>query len=436
MESFDEANLSDLLQKNIKKSNYETPTPVQKYAIPIITQKRDLMACAQTGSGKTAAFVLPIMTNILHDGIQSSELMSIQEPQALILAPTRELALQTYNECRKFSYGSMIKSAILYGGVDTGFQLRNLAKGCNILIATPGRLLDVLEKGKVSLEKVKYFVLDEADRMLDMGFEADVRNILKKGQIKEKGDRCTLMFSATFPKEIQQLAQDFLNDYFFLTIGVVGGANTDVEQTVYKVGRVNKRDKCVELLNEIGNEKTMIFLDQKKGADVLAFYLIQKGYKVTSIHGDRLQSQREIALNEFKSGKSKIIVCTSVAARGLDIDKVKHVINYDLPNTIDEYVHRIGRTGRCGNPGKAISFYDSDNANDRSLARQLVRTLLTAQQNVPEWLSNEAENSIGAAFSDTACKSDLRDKLNNLNIKSDTQSTDANFAAPPEESWD
>jgi probable ATP-dependent RNA helicase DDX4 len=396
------------------------------------------MACAQTGSGKTAAFILPIMTNILHDGIQSSELMSIQEPQALILAPTRELALQTFNECKKFSYGSVIKSAILYGGVDTGFQLKNLARGCNILIATPGRLLDVLEKGKVSLEKVKYFVLDEADRMLDMGFEVAVRDILKKGQVKQKGDRCTLMFSATFPKEIQTLAQDFLNNYLFLTIGIVGGANTDVEQTIYKVGRLQKRDKCVELLNEIGNEKTMIFLDQKKGADILAFFLIQKGYKVTSIHGDRLQSQRETALNEFKSGKSKIIVCTSVAARGLDIDKVQHVINFDLPNTIDEYVHRIGRTGRCGNPGKAISFFDSDNANDRSLARQLVRTLLTAQQTVPEWLSNEAENSIGTSYSGTACTDDLRDKLNNLNVKSDTAvaAASSSNATEQEESWD
>jgi probable ATP-dependent RNA helicase DDX4 len=433
LESFDQANLSELLQRNVKRCNYEIPTPVQRYAIPIITQKRDLMACAQTGSGKTAAFVLPIMTNILHDGIQSSELMSTQEPQALILAPTRELALQTYNECKKFSYGSMIKSAILYGGVDSAFQLKNLRRGCNILIATPGRLLDFLEKGNISLEKVKYFVLDEADRMLDLGFESAVRDILKKGKVYQKGDRCTLMFSATFPKEIQQLAQDFLNDYFFLTIGVVGGANTDVAQTIYKISRLQKREKCVELLNEIGNEKTMIFVDQKKGADVLAFYLIQKGYKVTTIHGDRLQSQREIALNEFKSGKSKIIVCTSVAARGLDIDKVQHVINYDLPNSIDEYVHRIGRTGRCGNPGKAISFFDTDNANDRSLSRQLVRTLLTAQQTVPEWLSNEAENSIGTSSAGTTCTDDLRDKLNSLNVKSEPA---VSSLPEPEESWD
>jgi probable ATP-dependent RNA helicase DDX4 len=234
-----------------------------------------------------AAYVLPIMTNIINDGIQSSELMSVQEPQALILSPTRELALQIYNECKKFSYESILKSAILYGGVDTGYQMRQLSRGCNILVATPGRLLDVLEKGKVSLEKVKYFVLDEADRMLDMGFEKAVRDILTKGSIKVKGDRTTLMFSATFPSEIQKLAQDFLNNYLFLAIGVVGGANTDVEQTVHQVARFQKREKVIEIINEIGNDKTMIFLEHKKQADVLAFFLIQKGYPTTSIHGDR-----------------------------------------------------------------------------------------------------------------------------------------------------
>lgn len=426
--NFAEAKLSDLLMENVTRSGYTTPTPVQKYAIPAILQRRDLMACAQTGSGKTAAFVLPIMTNILNDGIESSEFSQVQTPQALILSPTRELAIQIFKECRKFSFKSMIKSGILYGGVDTRHQLQNLDKGCNILVATPGRLMDCIEKGKISLEKVKYFVLDEADRMLSMGFEENVRTILEKGTIAKKGERVTLMFSATFPKEIQQLAQDFLNDYLFLAVGVVGGANCDVTQTMHKVTRFEKRDKCVEIINEIGNDKIMVFVEHKKQADILGFFLIQKGYPSTTLHGDRLQSQRETALNSFKSGKNNIIVCTSVAARGLDIEKVNHVINYDLPQTVDEYVHRIGRTGRCGNLGKAISFFDDTSDNDRKLARPLVRILTQAQQEVPQWLNEAAEGEVGTNFTGEACSDDLRGQLGKMSV--------AAPAAADDEGWD
>lgn len=420
LKTFGDAQLSELLKSNVDKSNYKIPTPVQKYGIPIILKKRDLMACAQTGSGKTAAYVLPIMTNILHDGIQSSAFSAVQEPQALILSPTRELATQIFNECKKFSYGSIIKSGILYGGVDTGFQLANLSKGCNILVATPGRLIDVLEKGKISLAKVKYFVLDEADRMLDMGFEKSVRDILTKGSIQAKGERTTLMFSATFPKEIQHLAQDFLNNYLFLAVGIVGGANSDVEQSFHKCTKFEKRDKVVEILNEIGQDKVMIFIEHKKQADVMGFYLLQKGYPTTTLHGDRLQSQRELALKEFKTGKSNIIVCTSVAARGLDIEKVNHVINVDLPQTVDEYVHRIGRTGRCGNIGKAISFFDPESDNDLKLARPLARILVESGQPVPDWLSSFAEDSIGTAFASKECTDDLRVGIEKLGIKTTT----------------
>lgn len=416
LKNFAEAQLTELLMENVQKSGYKIPTPVQKYAIPAVLQRRDLMACAQTGSGKTAAFVLPIMTNILNDGIESSEFSQVQTPQALILSPTRELAIQIFNECKKFSYKSMLKSGILYGGVDTRHQLNNLSRGCNILVATPGRLMDVLERGQISLEKVKYFVLDEADRMLSMGFEENVRTILSSGKIQAKGERVTLMFSATFPKEIQQLAQDFLNDYLFLAVGVVGGANADVTQTMYKVSRFEKRDKTVEILNDIGNDKVMIFVEHKKQADVLGFFLIQKGYPTTTLHGDRLQSQRETALNSFKAGKTNIIVCTSVAARGLDIEKVNHVINYDLPQTVDEYVHRIGRTGRCGNLGKAISFFDDSSDNDRKLARPLVRIFTQAQQEVPEWLNSAAEDSVGSAFMGSACNDDLRGTFSKLSV--------------------
>lgn len=417
LKTFADANFSDLLMQNVTKSGYTVPTPVQKYGIPVVLKGRDLMACAQTGSGKTAAYVLPIMTRILQDGIVSSGLMAVQTPQALILSPTRELAIQIFKECRKFSYHSMIKTQILYGGTNTAFQISEISRGTNILVATPGRLIDVLNKGKISLEKVKYFVLDEADRMLDLGFGPNVREILGKCT-SELSNINILMYSATFPEEIQKLAQDFLKNYLFLTIGTVGGANADVKQSIAKVTRFEKRDKLVEILNEIGNERTMVFIEHKKQADVLAFFLCQKGYPATSLHGDRLQSQRETALNEFKTGAMKIIVCTSVAARGLDISDVNHVINYDLPQSIDEYVHRIGRTGRCGNIGKAISFFDSENENDRKLARSLVKTLIQAGSDVPDWLTSAAEDCYGSSFANNDCKNDLRDGFKSMSLNS------------------
>lgn len=258
-----------------------------------------------------------------------------------------------------------------------------------------------------------------------MGFEKTVREILEKGAIQATGQRVTLMFSATFPSEIQKLAQDFLHDYLFLTVGVVGGANSDVEQTFHKVTRFEKRDKVIQIINEIGTDRVMIFIEHKKQADVLAFFLLQKGYPTTSIHGDRLQSQRESALKEFKAGKSNIIVCTSVAARGLDIEKVNHVINYDLPQTIDEYVHRIGRTGRCGNPGKAISFFDPECENDMKLTRSLARILAQAKQPVPEWLSELAEDSVGAAFSGKDCTNDMRKKFESVKLSNNSAETTA-----------
>ena len=241
------------------------------------------------------------------------------------------------------------------------------------------------------------------------------------------------MFSATFPEEIQKLAQDHLHDYIFLTVGLLGGANTDVTQTVYKVSRMEKRDRLVEILNDIGNERTMVFIEHKKQADVISFFLLQQKFPTTSIHGDRLQSQREEALRDFKSGKSKIIVATSVAARGLDIKKVQHVINYDMPQSVDEYVHRIGRTGRCGNLGKSISFFDPTNDNDIKLARPLVRILTEAQQNVPEWLSMLAEDSHGSAFSGAIHSNDIRGKFGAMSLSNGSAMAAASTAAPAEE---
>jgi len=388
IKTFDEANLRKLLAENVQKSGYTKPTPVQKYAIPFIKAKRDMMACAQTGSGKTAAFLLPILHQLLEDGCDSNAGACPQKPQAVIVAPTRELAIQIKDEARKFSSSSVLRCVVAYGGTSTGFQLSTLMRGCNVLIATPGRLMDFVDKGKVSFEDVKYLVLDEADRMLDMGFMPEMVRITSSAGMPAKGERQTLMFSATFADEVQNLAKDLLNDYLFLVVGMVGAACDDVTQSVWEVDKFSKRDKLVEILKDVGTDRTMVFVETKKNADFIATYLSGEGLPATSIHGDRLQREREEALGDFKTGKMPIIVCTGVASRGLDIKDVKHVINYDMPKEVDEYVHRIGRTGRVGNTGKATSFFDPSRNEDTSMAPQLVTILTNAQQEVPDFLAN------------------------------------------------
>uniref|UniRef100_UPI00398E9D22 probable ATP-dependent RNA helicase DDX4 isoform X2 n=1 Tax=Pristiophorus japonicus TaxID=55135 RepID=UPI00398E9D22 len=395
--SFDEAHLCETLNKNINKAAYLKPTPVQKHGIPIILSGRDLMACAQTGSGKTAAFLLPIIEMLLRGNVASSQFKERQEPEVVIVAPTRELINQIYLEARKFSYGTVVRPVVVYGGTSTGHQIRQVLQGCNILCGTPGRLLDIISKGKVGLGKVQYLVLDEADRMLDMGFEPDMRKLVNSFDMSPKQNRQTLMFSATFPEEIQRLAADFMkNDYLFLAVGQVGGACGDVQQSILQVDQYSKRNKLVEILTDIGVERTMVFVDTKRKADFLATFLCQEKFPTTSIHGDREQREREMALGDFRTGKCPVLVATAVAARGLDIEHVQHVINFDLPSTIDEYVHRIGRTGRCGNIGKAISFFDSN--TDLPIARALLKVLSDAQQEVPIWLEEFAYAAHGTSY--------------------------------------
>ncbi|XP_028514405.1 DEAD-box ATP-dependent RNA helicase 52A [Exaiptasia diaphana] len=285
IKNFDEANLYSTFSENVKKAHYHKPTPVQKYAIPSIIAGRDVMACAQTGSGKTAAFLLPVMTGMMNDGLKSSAFMEIQSPQALCIAPTRELANQIYGEARKFAYGTMLRPIVCYGGVSVNHQLRQLQQGCNLLVATPGRLMDFVERGKVSLKEVKYLILDEADRMLDMGFEPAIRKIVETLGLPDKMNRNTLMFSATFPEEIQRLARDFLNDYLFLTVGRVGSATSDIEQNIIEVSEFEKRDKLTEILGDAGTQRTLVFVESKRGADFLAVFLSQEGFPTTSIHG-------------------------------------------------------------------------------------------------------------------------------------------------------
>ncbi|CAN4096742.1 unnamed protein product [Withania somnifera] len=352
---------------NIRRCKYVKPTPVQRYAIPISLAGRDLMACAQTGSGKTAAFCFPIISGIMR-GIFCNGLTGV-------------------------------RVVVAYGGVPINQQLRELERGVDILVATPGRLVDLLERAKVSLQMIRYLALDEADRMLDMGFEPQIRRIVEQMDMPPPSERQTMLFSATFPKEIQRLASDFLANYIFLAVGRVGSSTDLIVQRVEFVHDGDKRSHLMDLLHaQMANgvhgkhALTLVFVETKKGADALEHWLCINGFPATAIHGDRTQQEREQALRTFKKGDTPILVATDVAARGLDIPHVSHVINFDLPNDIDDYVHRIGRTGRAGKTGLATAFFNEGNL---SMAKPLADLMQEANQEVPEWLIRYASRSYG-----------------------------------------
>uniref|UniRef100_A0A8C4PYE1 RNA helicase n=1 Tax=Eptatretus burgeri TaxID=7764 RepID=A0A8C4PYE1_EPTBU len=369
---------------NVERAGYSKLTPIQQHTIPAVQAGRDIMGCAQTGSGKTAAFLLPIVGEVLRE---EEALTTGQQghPLALVVAPTRELAIQIHHEALKFSFQTVVRCVVLYGGTNVAHQLMQLRSGCHVLCGTPGRLNDFVRRGAVKLDKVRFWVLDEADRMLDMGFEPEVRSLSEAMPPREQ--RVTLMFSATFPPVVQELARTFLRpDYLFVAIGRVGSACRDVVQRILQMPTCEKRDTIVKMLTPgegdcpegIGSlagagSRTLIFTDTKKNADFLGCYLCLNEIPATTIHGDREQPEREQALADFRSGRFPVLVATSVAARGLDIGSVSAVVNYDLPTSVDEYVHRIGRTGRCGNTGAAISFVDP--LKDGPMAEPLVQVL-------------------------------------------------------------
>ena len=305
------------------------------------------MGCAQTGSGKTASYLIPIIDKLLADSADPAGGTSAS-PQVVIVTPTRELADQIYHEARKFGAGSNLKARLAVGGTSTGFQSRRMLEGCNILVATTGRLKDFTEKWLISFERLQFLVLDEADRMLDQGFMPDIEEVVGNDTMPPKDKRQTLLYSATFSDEVQEAAKEFLSqDYLFVSVGMVGALCSDVNQEFIQVSKDEKRDKLEEILSHPDRdpqERTLIFVETKKSADFLCSNLCQEDLPATSIHGDRFQSQRYEALDDFKTGKKPILVATSVAARGLDISGVGCVINYDLPKEgrEDDYVHRIG----------------------------------------------------------------------------------------------
>jgi len=376
----------DLL-RNTQLCGYAKPTPVQKYSVPIGTAGRDLMACAQTGSGKTAGFLFPIIMSMLKTGgnppPENARGRRVY-PEALVLAPTRELASQIHDEARKFTYCSGIASVVVYGGADVREQLRQIERGCDLLVATPGRLVDLIERGRLAMENIKFLVLDEADRMLDMGFEPQIRRIVEQEGMPHGEDRHTMMFSATFPPNIQRLASDFLRDYIFLTVGRVGSASKDVTQTVEYVENNDKLETLMRFLLTIEDGLILIFVETKRSCDYLEDILCHNRFPACSIHGDKSQREREDALRSFKTGNTPVMVATDVASRGLDIPNVTQVVNYDLPTNIDDYVHRIGRTGRAGNTGAALSFINERNTG---IARELRDLLDENEQEVPPWMN-------------------------------------------------
>ncbi|EPY49754.1 ATP-dependent RNA helicase Sum3 [Schizosaccharomyces cryophilus OY26] len=395
--------LNNQLLQNIFLSGYTQPTPVQKNSIPIVTSGRDLMACAQTGSGKTAGFLFPILSQAFDKGpapipMERNPGMGYRPrkayPTTLILAPTRELVCQIHEESRKFCYRSWVRPCAVYGGADIRGQIRQMDQGCDLLSATPGRLVDLIDRGRISLANIKFLVLDEADRMLDMGFEPQIRQIVEGADMTDVENRQTLMFSATFPRDIQLLARDFLKDYIFLSVGRVGSTSENITQKVVHVEDSEKRSYLLDILHTLPLEGlTLIFVETKRMADTLTDYLLNSNFPATSIHGDRTQRERERALDLFRSGRTSIMVATAVASRGLDIPNVTHVINYDLPTDIDDYVHRIGRTGRAGNIGHAVSFF---NRNNKGLAKDLIDLLQESNQECPSFLLAMArDNSFG-----------------------------------------
>lgn len=394
--------LDEHLLSNIELSGYKVPTPVQKYSIPIVMGGRDLMACAQTGSGKTGGFLFPILAQAFKNGPSPTPGQQSggygygrqrkAYPTSLILAPTRELVSQIFEEARKFAYRSWVRPCVVYGGADIGSQLRQIERGCDLLVATPGRLVDLIERGRISLQNIKYLVLDEADRMLDMGFEPQIRRIVEGEDMPSVADRQTLMFSATFPRDIQMLARDFLKEYIFLSVGRVGSTSENITQKIEYVEDGDKRSVLLDILHTHGAGLSLIFVETKRMADSLSDFLINQGFPATSIHGDRTQREREKALEMFRSGRCPILVATAVAARGLDISNVSHVVNYDLPTDIDDYVHRIGRTGRAGNTGIATAFF---NRGNRGVVRDLIDLLKEANQEVPQFLESIAREGSG-----------------------------------------
>jgi ATP-dependent RNA helicase RhlE len=361
--TFTELNLTEPLIMALNDLGYKQPTSIQEQAIPPILNGRDIFGCAQTGTGKTAAFALPVLHQL---AIRKN---GPQQIRALILAPTRELASQIGESIKQYSKQLPISYLTIFGGVSQNVQVKALSKRVDILVATPGRLMDLVQQGLVRLDHIEYFVLDEADRMLDMGFIHDIKRIISRLPAK----RQTLFFSATAAPDIMKLAQTLLKNPVQVSVSPVSSANALVEQSLYYVSKENKRPLLKHILNDGGIDHALVFTRTKRGADRVARDLNKSGISSEAIHGDKSQGARERALQGFKNRKIRVLVATDLASRGIDVDKLSHVINYEIPEQAETYVHRIGRTGRAGSSGKALSFCTTEEISYMKDIRKLIR---------------------------------------------------------------
>jgi ATP-dependent RNA helicase RhlE len=356
MTTFSDLGLIEPLLRALTAEGYEVPTPIQARAIPALLTGRDMLGIAQTGTGKTAAFALPLLQRLAANRIK----VQPRCPRALILAPTRELAMQIHEGFGTYGKHLGFKRAVVFGGVGQGQQVANMNAGVDILVATPGRLLDLMEQRYVNLQHVEFFVLDEADRMLDMGFIRDVKQILSR----MNKTRQTLLFSATMPGEITELATGMLKDYERIEVTPPATTVERIDQRVMFVAREDKRKLLTEMLNDKSIVRALVFTRTKHAANRVAEHLVKAGIAADAIHGNKSQNARQRSLEMFKSGKARVLVATDIAARGIDVDGISHVINFELPAEPESYMHRIGRTARAGTTGIAIAFCDAEETGD------------------------------------------------------------------------
>jgi ATP-dependent RNA helicase RhlE len=372
--NFNELRLIDPLVDALGKLNYTTPTPIQVQSIPHLLEGKDIFGCAQTGTGKTAAFALPILQLLNQSGNKSNHI------KALILAPTRELALQIDKSFEDYGKNLGLRHAVIFGGVNQNTQVNAIRRGLDILVATPGRLLDLMNQGFIKLNSIEYFVLDEADRMLDMGFIHDIKKIIAKLPTQ---NRQTMFFSATVTPEIMKLANTLLKNPVKVSVTPVSTAAEMVQQSVFYVQKEDKRSLLKHVIQSNSIQHALVFTRTKRGADRVAKELNKNGIKAEAIHGDKSQNARVRALDGFKLRKINVLVATDIAARGIDVDKLTHVINYEIPETPETYVHRIGRTGRAGESGIALSFCSLDERDYMKDINKLIKKNIQVVEHHP-----------------------------------------------------
>ncbi len=374
-ERFEDLGLIQPLLKAVKEKNYTEPTSIQIKAIPLVLRGNDVLGCAQTGTGKTAAFAIPILQHLYHERRGKSDSRKIR---SLVITPTRELAIQIAESFTNYGKFTGIHNTVIFGGVKQKAQTDALRQGVDVLVATPGRLLDLMDQGFIRLKDVEYFVLDEADRMLDMGFIHDIRKIIAKLPVK----RQSLFFSATMPKNIVELSRKILRNPTKVEVSPEAPTVEIIQQYLYYTNRTNKKDLLFHILQNSDIKHVLLFSRTKHGCDRIVRNLKKQKIKAAAIHGNKTQNQRQKALAEFKAGEIRVLVATDIAARGIDINKLKYVINYDIPNISETYVHRIGRTGRAGEEGSAISICEpEENAYIKEIEKLIRRKIKVVKEN-------------------------------------------------------